>query len=122
MAYQALIVEDELIITMAYDNMLRDAKFKKSKNATSGKQALKTFDELTQVDLVILDFKLKGDMNGIEVATEIRKKSDVPILFTSGNSYSEISLLKEQIPNSDFLIKPVNTNSLLKSVKALLKG
>ena len=114
-----LIVEDELVISLAYKIMLNEHGFEVVKRVTNGLDALKAIDE-HELDLLILDIKLKGDMSGLELANRIREQSDTPIIFTSGNSHLETSKLHKQIQHSLFLVKPVEERTLIDAVKDML--
>lgn len=85
--------------------------------ATSGTQALRLFD--STFHLVILDVMLP-EISGFDVCREIRKTSNVPILFTSakGTSADRINGLK--LGADDYLVKPFNLEELLLRVAILI--
>ena len=115
-----LIVEDELVISLAYKIILSEHGYTVTKRITNGLDAIE-FINNNEHDLMILDIKLKGEMSGLELANKIREQSDTPIIFTSGNSHLETTKLHKQIPNSLFLVKPVEEKTLIESVKNMLE-
>jgi two-component system alkaline phosphatase synthesis response regulator PhoP len=81
----------------------------------------KTLDEIARVsesDLVILDVMLPH-INGLDLCSEIRKRSNVPILFLSakGTSADKIEGLKKGA--NDYLAKPFDLEELLLRVRVL---
>jgi len=84
---------------------------------TNGQTALKVL-KTQDISMVILDIDMP-DMNGYDLAAEIRKipaYAKIPIIFLSGNSTREHILKAKQVGAVDFLIKPANYESLLSSV------
>ena len=71
-------------------------------------------------DLVIMDIILNGSVNGIEAASEIRSRSDIPILFITG--YDERKLIQQikSIPSSTYLIKPITPKVLNSAITEAL--
>lgn len=79
--------------------------------AGSGEEAIKKQKEL-QPDLILMDIVLKGDMDGIEVMEEIRKTSDVPVIYLSGNSDRYNYERAKQTNFTDYLVKPISSRDL----------
>ena len=82
-------------------------------------QALEQF-ESTAVDLVLLDIHLP-DKLGFEVATEIRRKSTVPIIFITAVEENLVAVKAFAVGGDDFVRKPFDAAELLARVKARLK-
>jgi CheY-like chemotaxis protein len=62
-----LIVEDESIIALEMQSHLEDLGYGVAGIASSGEGAIKKIKE-NQVDLILMDIHLKGDLDGIEAA------------------------------------------------------
>ena len=111
-----LLVEDEeslinvLTLNLELENYEVDV-------ATSGKNALTRFNE--SYHLIVLDVMLP-EMSGFDVCREIRKISNVPVLFISakGTSADRINGLK--LGADDYLVKPFNLEEFLLRVAILL--
>jgi CheY-like chemotaxis protein len=86
-----LIVEDEAILSMAYEKQLRDMGYQDVGMAFSGEEALASV-ELDLPKMILLDIKIRGEMNGIEVAEKIRRHHDIPIVYIT--AYSDPETLK----------------------------
>lgn len=86
--------------------------------ATNGKSALEKFDDT--FDLIILDVMIP-EISGFDVCREIRKSSNVAILFISakGTSLDRITGLK--LGADDYLVKPFNLEELLLRVAILIE-
>jgi DNA-binding response OmpR family regulator len=114
-----IIVEDEAIVAMEYKNSLTKVGYEITATASTAKLALIAFAERNP-DLLLIDIKLKGDIDGIELAIEIRKESNVPILFLTGNTDQNALKRMESISNSSFLGKPILNRNLHHEISKLL--
>lgn len=114
-----LIVEDEAIVAMENKMNLTKAGFLVVGSVSSAEDALLKIAE-TLPDLILMDIKLKGDLNGIDAVSIIREKHDIPVVFLTGNSDNKTQLLMKEIPNTTYLLKPVLTNDLITSVHKML--
>lgn len=116
---KALIVEDNMILSVLYQNYLKQMVFKTVGEIRDGESAVKLVRKYSP-DVVIMDIMLEGEMDGIQAAYEIREFTDVPILFITGNSDRTYMTRARRISNSDFLIKPISENLLKNAVNELV--
>lgn len=79
---RVLIVEDEVITAMATGAMLKRLGHVVAASVTSGEAALEAFRR-QHPDLVLMDIRLDGELDGIETARAIRSQSDVPVVFVT---------------------------------------
>jgi len=63
-----------------------------------------------------MDIALEGDMDGIEAMLEIRKFSDVPVIYITGNSDESNRTRAIETNYTDFLTKPVEFEDLKESL------
>lgn len=116
---KAIIVEDNLILSIMYENYLRKMVFKTAGDVREGKKAVALIKKYVP-DIILMDIMLQGEMDGIEAAVKIREFSQVPIVFITGNSdYAHVERARE-IVNSEFLKKPITEERLKKAVLYLL--
>lgn len=87
--------------------------------AANGVEALEVFDTET-VDLMVLDVMMPFK-NGFEVAKEVRKSSQVPIIMLTARSEEEDKLSGFEVGIDDYVTKPFSTRELMARIKALLK-
>ncbi len=87
--------------------------------ANDGKQALESFTK-SPVDLIILDINMP-EMDGLECCREIRKTSEVPILFLSSRDDEIDRILGLEIGGDDYVTKPFSPRELVARVNVILK-
>ena len=75
-----LIVEDESVVALNVSHIVESLGYKAIGPIASGAGALKLLEE-EHVDLVLMDIKLKGKMDGIELAKKINALRPLPIVF-----------------------------------------
>lgn len=85
----------------------------------TGDQAADAFRS-NNPDLILLDFMLPG-MNGIEVCTQIRQESDVPIIMLTAKSDTEDVVRGLEAGADDYIAKPFKPAELLARVRARLR-
>lgn len=95
-----LIVEDDPIIAFDIQQQLKDLHYQIHDVVPSGEQALQSIRE-TVPDVILMDIKLKGTLNGIQTAKQILSKARVPIIFVSAclssynlNSFNHLGICK----------------------------
>src|SRR4051794_32514488 len=79
-AARILIVEDEAVVAKDLQHRLRKLGYDVPVTAATGESAITRAAEL-HPQLVLMDVRLKGQMDGIEAAAEIRKSADIPVIF-----------------------------------------
>ncbi|MDB5715353.1 MAG: DNA-binding response regulator [Sphingomonadales bacterium] len=72
------------------------------------------------VDLVVLDIMLPGT-NGIDLCRQIRRKSDVPIIFVSARGSEADRVIGLELGADDYLAKPFGTRELIARIRAVLR-
>lgn len=113
-----LIVDDEKPISdIIKFNMTREGY--EVVTAFDGRQALESF-EAEMPDIVILDWMLP-EIDGLEVARNIRKTSNVPILILSAKDSEFDKVIGLEIGADDYVTKPFSNRELQARVKALLR-
>lgn len=113
---KVLIVEDDLILNLLYESYLERLGFQTEGELVYGKTAI----ELTKKhdpDLIIMDISLEGEIDGIEAMLEIRKFSDVPVIYITGNSDPHHVDRAKETDYLDYLTKPIEFEDLKQSVK-----
>ncbi|MBM6974976.1 response regulator transcription factor [Intestinimonas butyriciproducens] len=86
--------------------------------AKSGEDALKLLT--ASIDLIILDVMMPG-MSGYQTSREIRKLSNMPILFLTARTQSSDLLMGYSSGGDDYLAKPFSYSELIARVKGLLR-
>ena len=112
-----LIVEDDADIREGVRILLESENYN-VQEASDGKEGLEALDDKT--DLVILDIMMPG-MSGLRTCEEIRKISNVPVLFLTAKAQESDKLIGLMAGGDDYLPKPFSYAELLGRVKALLR-
>jgi CheY-like chemotaxis protein len=90
-AMDILIVEDEAVLAMVYLKQLRELGYQDVGLAFSGEDALAAVEQ-DLPKLILLDIKLRGHLDGIDVAEIIRCRHMVPIVYIT--AYSDADTLR----------------------------
>ncbi len=100
-----LVVEDESIVAKDIQNSLKKLGYSVFGSSPSGEQALKLIEE-NQPDVVLMDIMLKGSIDGIETARQIKEKYEIPVIFLTAYA-DESTLNKAKITEPHgYIIKP----------------
>ena len=75
-----IIAEDEKIVAKDIENKLQKLGYEISAVVSTGKYVLEKVSESVP-DLVPMDIKLEGEMDGIEVARKLRDAYDIPVVY-----------------------------------------
>lgn len=104
---RVLIVEDEAITARATQIMLESMGYQVVTIVDTGEDAVATADS-TRPDLVLMDIRLKGEMNGIQAGVQISDRFSLPIVFVTAYAVSELCE-QESIPERfHYLAKPID--------------
>ena len=87
--------------------------------ARDGKEALTRF-AADRPDLIVLDIGMP-EFDGLDVCREIRKSSDVPILFLSARDDEIDRVLGLEIGGDDYVTKPFSPRELVARVNVILR-
>lgn len=116
---QILLVEDENVVALDMTHRLSSLGYKVAGWASAGEEAILQAKEL-QPDLILMDIKLKGRIDGIEAAEQILAELDVPIIYlTAFIDEATIQRAKITAPFG-YLIKPVDERELSTSIEMAL--
>jgi len=116
-----LIVEDEVFIAMHLRMELRKSGYEVSGPVVTGEEAITRAAE-EQPDIVLMDIRLAGKIDGIEAAREIRAHDDIPIIFMTGYENNEVRERAQQLNPLAYFIKPVSINDLKTAIDSACKN
>jgi two-component system OmpR family response regulator len=118
LAHRILIVDDEGHIREVIRVALKKAGMDVIE-ARDGKEALARF-AAGRPDLIVLDIGMP-EFDGLDVCREIRKTSDVPILFLSARDEEIDRILGLEIGGDDYVTKPFSPRELVARVNVILR-
>jgi CheY-like chemotaxis protein len=118
-AQTILIVEDEAIIARELGVRLQGLGYEVRAIASNGREALDLLGQ-DRVDLVLMDIVLPGDMDGIETATEIRKRWSIPLVYLTAYT-DESTLLRAKLTKPyGYIAKPYTEPELRVNIEMAL--
>lgn len=117
-AATVLIVDDEKSLRDLLEISLRREGYQVF-TADSGEEALAVFNE-QHVDLIVLDAILPG-MDGFEVCTTLRERSDVPIVMLTALNRSDDVVRGFDIGADDYILKPFTFREVEARLQAILR-
>ncbi len=117
MTHHILIADDDARIRDVVRFALEDSGFTTAEAAT-GLEALNRLQG-SKADLVVLDIGMP-DMDGLETCKELRRTSDVPVLFLTARDDEIDRILGFQLGGDDYVTKPFSPRELVLRIKAIL--
>jgi CheY-like chemotaxis protein len=108
---QVLVVEDEGIVARDLQNSLTRLGYAVPAIASSGEESLQRV-EATPPDVVMMDIKLKGMMDGIEAAEQIRARFNIPVIYLTAYA-DETTLQRAKVTEPfGYILKPFEEREL----------
>ena len=118
-AASILVVEDERIVALDLEDRLAQLGYTVVANVGSGQRAVEAA-LARRPDLVLMDIKLAGEMDGIEAARRIRERLDVPIVYMTAFG-DEATLARAQITEPyGYIVKPFHERELRVTIEVAL--
>ena len=114
-----LIVEDEVFTADQEEKRLLELGYQVVGKTDTGEAAVRMAREI-RPDLVLLDIKLHGKMDGIDAGNEIKTKLGIPIIYVT--AYADDDLLKRARVTEPFgyILKPFGDKELKSNIEMAL--
>lgn len=114
-----LVVEDESIIALDIQNSLVDAGYSVVAIATCADEALDLTAQFNP-DLVLMDIRLRGEIDGVEVAEKIRTEFNLPVVYLTAHA-DETTLRRAKITEPfGYILKPFEDRELITTIEIAL--
>ncbi len=110
------IVEDELIIAAKTSMELHNLGYEVTGVVSSGDEAISHIRD-KMPDLVLLDVHLKGKMDGIDTAKEVKRIFDTAIIFVTANGDEATFNRAKETKPAAFICKPFNPVELQRAIE-----
>lgn len=114
-----LIVEDERIVAGDIRSRLRRLGYSVVDMVSTGEDAIQRADTL-RPDLVLMDIRIEGPMDGIEAAEAIRARFDIPVIYLSAYADKQTVERAKVTEPFGYLIKPFEDTELHSSIEVAL--
>ncbi|MCK5198722.1 MAG: response regulator, partial [Spirochaetales bacterium] len=106
-----LIVEDERIIALDLQRRLMRFGYHDPVITTNGLDALKAIDS-NRPDIILMDIMLSSDFDGIETATIINEKYNIPLIFLTAYSDEKTVERAKKAEPYGYILKPFKEKEL----------
>src|SRR5258708_250794 len=106
-----LIVEDERIVALDLATTLRELGYAVAASVASGEAAVEQAIAL-RPNLVLMDIRLGGEMDGIQAAQAIKKQIDAPVIYLTAHSDDPTLGRATSTGPFGYLVKPFKTAEL----------
>ena len=116
---QILIVEDEAIAAIHLQKALESLGYAVPAVVAYGEEAIKRVGEV-EPDLVLMDIVLKGAMDGVQAAEQIRDRFGTPVVYITSFSDSDTLQRAKVTEPSGYIIKPFDEKALHTTIEIAL--
>lgn len=116
---RVLVVEDDATIRHSLELAFRRAGYDVQSEADG--ISLADLAETFRPDLAVLDVRLPWGPDGFEIARQLRRTGDLPILFVTAGDSLQARLTGFDAGGDDYLVKPFELEELLARARALLR-
>ena len=132
--HSILIVEDDAIVAINLQTILTRQGYHILKMVPSGEEALASLGigpdlqehpieisaEKQFPDLVLMDIRLEGQLNGIETAAQVRARLDIPVIYLTSHTGDELLQKAKLTEPHGYLVKPVQHQELYATIEMAL--
>src|SRR4029450_11132106 len=115
-AHRILVVEDQRLIAADIENTLKKLGYVVVGSVSSGEDAIRESDRL-RPELVLMDVRLRGEMDGIQAAEIIRDRFTVPVVYLTAYADEETILRAKKTTPFGYLVKPFNERELRATIE-----
>jgi len=116
-AYRILLVEDESISALYLRKTLEKSGHTVVGTADSADTAIEILLSGSDINLVLMDIKIKGSTDGITLAKRVQEYTQSAILFTTAYTDEEFLERAKDINAIGYLIKPIQSDTLLSMIE-----
>ncbi|MDD1728614.1 MAG: response regulator, partial [Methanospirillum sp.] len=116
MKRKILIVEDEAVTSVLLEKTLKELGYEVVGSAFDGLEAINLARE-KRPDIILMDIRIQGDMDGIETAKKIYQQYKIPIIYLT--AHSDDDTIKRAVESGPFgyLIKPFKERELYSNIE-----
>ena len=115
-----LIVEDEYLLAELLQRYLEPLGHAVCKAVATGKQAIASAAR-EQPDIIFMDIRLAGGMDGIEAAQEIGVRYAIPIIFMTGYADPKVEQRARELNPVAYLLKPIGPPEIKSAIASAFK-
>ena len=111
-----MVVEDERVIAADIEECLQGLGYNVAGSASTGTEAL-ILAEKARPDLALMDIKLRGEMDGVEVAGALYEQYKIPVVYLTAHADAEILERAKRTAPSGYVLKPFDERTLRTAIE-----
>ncbi|MFC1833238.1 PAS domain S-box protein [Thermodesulfobacteriota bacterium] len=111
-----LIVENEIMLVKDLAQSLKNLGYEVVGRVASAEEAFRIVEE-SMPDLILMDIKLDGEIDGIEAAEQIRSRFDIPVVYLTGFAEKDAMERAKKSEPCGYLSKPVGLLELKSTIE-----
>lgn len=115
-----LIVEDEGVVALDLREALEELGYQVVGTAASSDEAVQQA-ELCRADLVLMDIRIAGLADGIETATLLRERFQLPVVYLTANADARALARALETEPAGYLVKPYNYRTLRTTIEVAFR-
>jgi two-component system, cell cycle sensor histidine kinase and response regulator CckA len=119
MKARIIVVEDERLVALAIEKSLTSSGYEVPLTISTGEEAVRKVAEL-EPDLVLMDIRLKGAIDGIEAAARIRNSFHIPVIYLTAYSDQPTLDRAKLTEPYGYILKPFEEKNLQAAVEMAL--
>lgn len=116
---RVLVVEDEAVVALALQKCLENLGHEVTARAATGEEAIRKAREI-EPDVILMDIRLKGGMDGIEAARRILESMKIPVIYLTAYSDEKTLERARRTEPYGYLIKPVDEGAVRSAIEMTL--
>jgi CheY-like chemotaxis protein len=117
---KVLIVEDEAVIALGMRMQLASGGFAVAEVVDNADDAFRQVEEWSP-DIVLMDIQLRGKMDGLEAASLISSRYDLPVIFVTAHSSADRLERARRVGPAGYLVKPVSGETVKAAISKALQ-
>lgn len=114
-----LIVEDEVVVARNIEKILSTAGYDLMGSVSTGKEAIE-FAREHSPQIILLDIKLEGDLDGVEAGERIFEELFIPVIYITAHADDDTIQRAKLTQPFGYLYKPINRNELVTAIEMAL--
>jgi PAS domain S-box-containing protein len=114
-----LVVEDEGVVAADIEECLKKLGYSVVASAATAAAAIRKAVE-KEPDLVLMDIRLKGPVDGVDAADELHHRLGIPVVFLTAYADAEILERAKRTCPSGYILKPFDERSLRSAIEIAL--
>lgn len=115
-----LIVEDEILLAKDIAHRLTAMHYHVAGIASSADKALEILNQVNDIDIILMDIVIKGEIDGIDLAAIVNSKFDIPIIFLTSHADRSVIDRAKKVRFYAYILKPFNDRQVSIAIELAL--